>query len=197
VETTTIDLRTPGSLQVNLGFVFDGTVSPANIQYNDQRYRAHVKTPTIQTVQQYKSVVAGKFDYDSSAHANRNFWVIHVVNVFQGNTDSDKDPNSETVRSFGVTPANIDRTAVRSGGDLSLFYRENITEQAGQTGIQIISRTEVHEIGHQLGLDHNRKSSNTGIMEEKASKLKDYFSRKDRHFLRSRQATPGIVNSKK
>ncbi len=120
------------------------------------------------------------------------FWVVYVCSAWQYNPDSDDDAQSEG-GTGGVCLCIVNNSVVVTGGDASWVFVETCGDRMSNDSpvadAGLIERDVVHEIGHQMGLDH---LSGTLMNSSQQSVPADTgFGDIHLHLLRSRIKSPG------
>jgi len=116
-----------------------------------------------------------------SAVSTVGYWTVYVQGGFQGDESGDRDPNSESQGAAGESLGDDDRYGI-------FLYMEVIRDSVlrGDAGVErCSSRTFVHEIGHQFGLE----DGSGGLMSGTCLSDAKYFTDAALATIRSKGAT--------
>jgi hypothetical protein len=92
--------------------------------------------------------------------STNEYWVAYIQGAFQGGSAKDSDPDNEPVTGgLTATFLNNPPSSLDQG---SLVYVESLRDFGACPGITTLSKTTVHEVGHQFGL----LDSTGGIMNQ-------------------------------
>ncbi|MCP4121940.1 MAG: hypothetical protein GY751_09330, partial [Bacteroidetes bacterium] len=99
-----------------------------------------------------------------------NLWIIYVCSAWQYKNKEDDDPFREKVV-LGVAPSTTGNDKVYTGGKTSWVFIESTYDCCNVSNFEM---TYVHEVGHQLGLDHLH--GNKKIMSYDSGKIAEFWN---------------------